>query len=348
VLTLRHIARLFPSFILDHVEQKSGICVQIFDSTTQRLFWSQGLYRLFGLHKSAGEPSADLFDSLMHPADRARLPFGTLYYASKNGLPQNNEFRIVRSDRTVRWISCSTEALVDDLGEPSKLVSVFFDITEQKISSERVHRDELHRSAVMSMLNGISWIVGSDGIEQDVPLWQANTGQTVTTGEGRGWIEAVHPDDRDRVISIWRNAFQHREEYNARYRLRQSSGEYRSYIARIVPIFDRNGSISEWHGVCFDVEDLELSAPFPAPAIDRQVVKSPTGGHIRAARAAINWSVRDLANATNLTASVIRSIEEASPGSISPERLAIIVATLKFHGVEFGEQSDGRISIIFD
>ncbi len=339
--------KLHPSFLLDYIEQKAGSGVQILDDATGRLFWSKGLYRLFGLEASSGSASADLFDSLIHPTDLARVTFGSISRALKDGLPQKADFRIVRVDRTVRWVSVSTEALLGNAGSTMTLVSVFSDITEQKATTEHARRDDLVRNTILSMLDGMSWTVGADGVKQDLPQWRAKTGQTLRDSQGRGWLEAVHPDDRERVTATWRDAFQFRHEYNARYRLRQSSGEFRLCVARVTPFFDNSGRLTEWHGVCLDIEDIVRQDNINALPPQPRLTNALAGAHIRAGRAAINWSVKDLAEATHLTSAIIRSIEESAAGAIPAQRLEIVVAALQANGIDFREQKDNRIALVW-
>ena len=62
--------------------------------------------------------------------------------------------------------------------------------------------------------------------------WFNFTGRSVTQELGDGWIAGVHPDDRERCISTYFNAFEAREDFQLEYRLRRYDGEYRWIIGR--------------------------------------------------------------------------------------------------------------------
>lgn len=71
--------------------------------------------------------------------------------------------------------------------------------------------------------------------------------------EGAGWLEAVHPDDRERVWEAWQTA-QIEQTYEIEHRLRHGSGAYRWMLVRGEPQRDSQGTILYWVGTCTDIE----------------------------------------------------------------------------------------------
>ena len=65
-----------------------------------------------------------------------------------------------------------------------------------------------------------------------------------------------------------------------------------------------------------------------------------TSAQVRMARAALNWTVRDLADATHLHRNTITNIETGKYAG-DPETLATIATVLKRAGVEFIEENGG-------
>jgi transcriptional regulator with XRE-family HTH domain len=64
------------------------------------------------------------------------------------------------------------------------------------------------------------------------------------------------------------------------------------------------------------------------------------------ARAALNWTVRDLAEATNLHRNTISNIETGKYAG-DPETLAAIANVLKRAGIEFIEENGGGPGVRF-
>ncbi len=81
------------------------------------------------------------------------------------------------------------------------------------------------------------------------------TGMTSEAALGYGWAEALHPVDRDRAMTQWKESMQTGKDFNAEYRFRRADGEYRWFRARSIPMRDSEGTILKWFGVCSDVDD---------------------------------------------------------------------------------------------
>ncbi|PZV10457.1 MAG: PAS domain-containing sensor histidine kinase, partial [Leptolyngbya sp.] len=73
--------------------------------------------------------------------------------------------------------------------------------------------------------------------------------------EGDGWLQAIHPDDHERTRQAWAYATQIKSLFEIEYRLRRADGIYRYFLARGIPILDRDGTIQEWIGTCADIDD---------------------------------------------------------------------------------------------
>src|SRR6201999_107354 len=69
---------------------------------------------------------------------------------------------------------------------------------------------------------------------------------------GNGWLDSIHPEDRERVERDWRECLRSGRIFDDRFRMRAKAGSYRHYDVRAVPI-ERDGKIAEWVGACTDV-----------------------------------------------------------------------------------------------
>ncbi|MEH2285522.1 MAG: PAS domain S-box protein [Nostoc sp.] len=92
-------------------------------------------------------------------------------------------------------------------------------------------------------------------VVDEIPTWEAFTGQSLEQYKGWGWVEALHPEDRSLMVEIWKQAFPTRSVAVAEYRLLRHDGEYRYMNIRGVPILDETGEIREWVGMCVDITE---------------------------------------------------------------------------------------------
>jgi PAS domain S-box-containing protein len=106
----------------------------------------------------------------------------------------------------------------------------------------------------------IIWYTGPDGaVRRPNPSWEAFTGQPFAVHQGWGWLEAVHPEDRDRVARTWQQGVQAGQAIQLRYRLRRHDGAWRHVTAHGAPPAGPEGAVGEWVGVCIDLTDSLLA-----------------------------------------------------------------------------------------
>ncbi len=129
-------------------------------------------------------------------------------------------------------------------------------LDEQEQVEENLRHSEARYRSLAEASASIVWSAGPWGnVVEDIPTWEAFTGQSPEEYKGWGWVEALHPDDRTSVAAIWRQAFFGRSVAVAEYRVLRHDGEYRDMAIRGVPIFDEIGEIREWVGMCVDISD---------------------------------------------------------------------------------------------
>jgi PAS domain S-box-containing protein len=120
-------------------------------------------------------------------------------------------------------------------------------------TEEALRRSEERYRALVQGGAQITWVASPDGeMLEDSPEWRWITGQTVAEFLGNGWLESIHPEDRERVERDWRESLRTGRIFEERFRMRTRGGSYRHYDVRGVPI-ERDGKIAEWVGACTDV-----------------------------------------------------------------------------------------------
>ena len=87
--------------------------------------------------------------------------------------------------------------------------------------------------------------------------WQLLAGLTAEQAAGTGWIQALHPDDRNLMLETWRQAIQNCTEFVADHRFRTPSGLVKWLNTRATPLMDRAGRITGYLGVHADIADLK-------------------------------------------------------------------------------------------
>lgn len=133
------------------------------------------------------------------------------------------------------------------------------DVTQHKESEAALRDSEARYRALAEAIATVIWRTGPDGEVFEMAGWEGLTGQTAEQYRGSGWMQAVHPEDREAAAAVWTKSLGTGVLYDTEYRLRAQGGEYRWYHARGVPIIAADGSIDEWIGVCIDIHERKAA-----------------------------------------------------------------------------------------
>ena len=87
--------------------------------------------------------------------------------------------------------------------------------------------------------------------------WLEFTGRSLDQEIGNGWAEGVHPDDIQRCVAIYTQAFDRRKEFKMEYRLRRHDGEYRWILDKGTPRFNADHTFAGYIGSCVDVTEVK-------------------------------------------------------------------------------------------
>jgi PAS domain S-box-containing protein len=136
------------------------------------------------------------------------------------------------------------------------ILILFTETTAARRAGAELERSAQRFSALTTVTTATAWWTDATGaIVEPVPRWQEFTGQTLEEAAGWGWLEAVHPDDRERTAAAWHDALARRGDYHIEHRVRRHDGEWRTMVARAVPLLTPEGAIREWVGAQVDVTD---------------------------------------------------------------------------------------------
>lgn len=133
---------------------------------------------------------------------------------------------------------------------------IFMDITERIEVEQALRRSESRYRSYIEVTGQMGWTTNADGeVVEDVPALRQFTGQSVDEMRGWGWSKALHPDDLEITLAVWRKAVEEKQGYDTEYRLRRHDGVYRYFLARSVPVLQDDGSVREWVGTCIDITE---------------------------------------------------------------------------------------------
>jgi len=105
------------------------------DLAADRVTRSEGLLQIFGLAKDDVEPTSGRLTHHVYPDDRERVRSG-IDRAIAQRSPFTLEFRAIQPDGRVHNLRSHGDVVVDDSGQPTRVVGIVQDITEAKLARE--------------------------------------------------------------------------------------------------------------------------------------------------------------------------------------------------------------------
>ncbi|WP_191970084.1 PAS domain-containing protein [Methylobacterium planeticum] len=289
--------------------------------------WSSGMYKLFGIEDGSVQPDYELFRSLVHPEDRAKLEdAGQILH---EGILGNHTFRIVRPDGTMRMVLSRGDVYFTPDGAPAGAAGVVLDITNQQRAAlaVRVHNDRQRAVFEHGMI--VPWVWTGDGQALHAPGWCELTGIAPEDLQ-RDWHAPI--EDRAAILQKFAEARERGEASSLDFAAKLADGNRVALRALMVPVSNGGGPVREWTGLTFPPTS---ATPEPkrqplAPG-NEQLVR---GLHLRAARGLLDWTLSDLAEASKLSLSTIRRLEEDADGPLARSRHAVVQA-LRQAGIAF-------------
>lgn len=225
------------------------------DIRENTLWWSDEIYRIFGLKPREFGATYEAFLEYVHPDDREFVK-NSVAQAFQNRRPYSIDHRIMRPDGTVRIVHEEAEVLPDPQGRPQRMIGTVQDLTEQKTAEF----EQRKLSAVLEHSVNLLFITDRDGAIQYVnPTFEQVTGFTreeiigqtprvLSSGEG---TNALYQELWNTILSgrTWRSTLKNRKR----------NGTYYWANSVITPIRDEKGQITHFLAVQEDVTEKMMN-----------------------------------------------------------------------------------------
>jgi PAS domain S-box-containing protein len=159
-------------------------------------------------------------------------------------------------DGTPKWWDVAISPIVGPDGKPERLLAVSRDITERRQAEEALQASSDRYRSYIEVTGQLGWTANPEGeVVEDLLSWRIYTGQTYEEIKGWGWSKALHPDDLEHILQIWKKALTEKSSCEVECRIRRHDGVYRHFMVRGIPVLKEDGSVREWVGTCIDITE---------------------------------------------------------------------------------------------
>lgn len=163
-----------------------------------------------------------------------------------------SEFRYTSIDGQTVWFTYTSVPIV--WNDRDALIITATNITQRKQTEEELKRsEERFHSMAQAATVGI-FRTRPDGYTTYVnPKWSELSGLPLNQATGYGWMEAVHPDDRDWLLQRWSDDSSSSHESVAEYRFLRPDGSVIWVLGDAAPEFDSYGNLLSFVGTITDI-----------------------------------------------------------------------------------------------
>jgi PAS domain S-box-containing protein len=209
-----------------------------------KLYWSDEMYRIFGLEDEI-QPTLELVFDRTHPADRQVVQ--QIFKSAGQGKDFDLEHRLLMPDGSVKYLrvvghrSASTGADLEFAGAVT-------DITERKLAEEELQQ-------LVDFVPQISVVLGSDGkwiyANRIAREYLGLTLEEFRAVDVLG--AAVHPDDMEKMRTVRKQGMSANGPFELETRLRGKDGVYRWFLVRYNPLVE-GGRVRRWYASATEIE----------------------------------------------------------------------------------------------
>ncbi|MDR7370390.1 PAS domain S-box protein [Flavobacterium aquidurense] len=245
---------------LEDAEQRARLAAEIaeivtweLDVATQDLIYSENLPELFGHKKNKKLKRTDIVQQI-HPDDLSILE--KAYKTALKTSIYKYEARIIKPDTSIAWIKAHGKIFFDENDDPIQMIGTIMDITDEKNSQQILMKSEEKFRLLADSMPQHIWTGDALGnlnyFNKSVYTYSGINKENLNK---EGWLQIVHPDDREANIKSWTEAVKSGNDFLLEHRFRRYDGEYRWQLSRAIAQKDEEGNIQMWVGTSTDIHD---------------------------------------------------------------------------------------------
>lgn len=245
---------------LEDAEQRARLAAEIAEIVTwdlniptQELIYSENLPALFGHKKNKKLRRPDILHQI-HPDDILILE--KAYKIALKTSIYKYEARIIKPDNSIAWIKAHGKIFFDKNNEPVQMIGTIMDITDEKNSQQILMKSEEKFRLLADSMPQFIWTSDAMGnlnyFNKSVYTFAGLSEEEVNKD---GWLQIVHPDDRELNITKWMEAIKTGNDFLLEHRFCRYDGEYRWQLSRAIAQKDEEGNIQMWVGTSTDIHD---------------------------------------------------------------------------------------------
>jgi PAS domain S-box-containing protein len=225
------------------------------DLRTNLEVWDDASFAMLGFPRVNPVPH-DKLVARIHPDDRATVETATQRVIRRK-TQETVEFRVLRTDGSLRHLSVAAGAVLDDRGETARIVGIAMDITERKQAEEKLRTvsQRLSQALAFASMSVWQWEPRTNDFAWDDAAFQmAGIPKQVPLPYER-WRHVVHPEDLPRTEVALQKIVAEKKQESVEFRVIRPDGGLRHAYAAGGPVLDAQGRVIRVVGIAADITE---------------------------------------------------------------------------------------------
>jgi len=215
-------------------QQAARVGTWEWDITTGTSVWSDMIWHLLGLKKTADPTTVERFVDSIHPDDRERVMQKIKTVLASDSSEYYDEFRMVHPDGKVVWLSSSGLLTRAPDGTPERMIGVNIDITKRRLAEQTARETQEKEIAILNAIPDLMFLQTRDGVYLDYHASEKE--QLLIPPEqylGKNMRDILPPDLAEKFADYFQRADETGEIQIVEYALPMRDGEH-WYESRLV------------------------------------------------------------------------------------------------------------------
>ncbi len=222
---------------------------------TNKIFWSDELYRMYKRPRDY-KPTIKEWLTHVHPEDFEKN-FNSIRDNISGTDLHNKEFRIICTDGELKHIHAEWEIDRDEHHKPIRAFGIILDITERKMSEQKLRESEKNYRTTVSNIPGAVFHTDKNWkmqyISEAIQKISGYPPSKFIKKSTQTYANLLHPDDIKRVSEAMINCIQKRIPLQIEYRIFHADGTIRWIQDNSNALYDDKGNFLGFSGVLLDV-----------------------------------------------------------------------------------------------
>lgn len=170
--------------------------------------------------------------------------------------PERSFEKNIETPKGFRHLQVKLTRMLDGSGKFRGTVGTLNDLTDRTLTEDALAKSHDFRLKLFDDFPNPIWRADPDGkCNYFNRAWLDFSGRSLEHEMADDWAQRLHPEDLNRFLNTYQEAFKDRQPFEIEYRLRHHDGEYRWIIDFARPFNNLQGNFAGYIGACYDIHD---------------------------------------------------------------------------------------------